>query len=604
MKRLNRLFTISIFLSAALLVSACQPTVAPEPGAPVAAEEIEPVENLRRVSGEIYLPGVPEWGNITISMTFDFTELDPETHEASGYIHWRNFMPAPPEGGTYWKSVDSEVRHVIFGQDVGEDPETFVVITQIVDHKGWGQGEPGRYAYFWFRDTGQALGEGDQWALQYYSFDPFDEFYPEDTPLIDFDYVPIEELQAVEALLPLDVEIGDVLVSAGQPIVLPAQTVAEAEQEVEPKVGLDEAMVTKIETLVETTMRENQIPGFAIGIVKDGELVYAQGFGVANLESEEPVTPQSLFHFASIAKTTTATGIMQLVAQGKIDLDAPVTDYLPYFTLTDKASEAITIRQLLTHTAGMPDPDGWNAWLADFQAAEYDDEALERYVRGLSDWSLLFTPGERWEYSTLGFNVLGDVIAKASGQSYEAYMQENIFTPLGMIHTTAMVEETDPELLTRPHVVDEAGQVVISPVFPYSRAHGPGNNLYSSVEDMARYATAHLNRGELDGVRILPESIYDEMWSPYVASPWEEWFGPLMANYGLGWWVGEMAGGPAIGGYGADPGFQSHLVLLPEEQIAIVALVNLFDPEEEAFLAFETGNAVMELMLDIEESSQ
>jgi len=362
---------------------------------------------------------------------------------------------------------------------------------------------------------------------------------------------------------------------------------------------LDSATVAEIEALVKEMMSENQIPGFALGIVKDGDVVYVEGFGEAELGGDREVTPQTLFHLASVNKTTVATALLQLVEQGKIDLDAPVTDFLPYFQMDDEHYKNITIRQLLSHTSGMPNPDG-AAFMAAFKVPEDDDEALERYVQGLSTKSLLFVPGEAWEYSCVGFDVLGDVIAKVSGQSYEDYVQENIFTPLGMTHTTSLLEDSDPELLTSPHVF-EAGEVVISSVFPYSRIHGPCNNLYSNSEDMARYAMAHLNRGELDGARILPESVYDVMWSPYVATTWAEWLGSLYDNYGLGWFVGEAAGGPVIHHPGGDPGFHSHLVLLPEEGIAIVAMANLLDPEEPSFYTSDIANLVMESLLGVKE---
>ena len=131
-----------------------------------------------------------------------------------------------------------------------------------------------------------------------------------------------------------------------------------------PTAKLDDATVTKIEALVKEIMAKGKVPGATVGIVKDGELVYASGFGVGKLGSDEPVTPESVFQMRSVAKTPTAMAIMQLVADGKIDLDAPVTKYLPYFTLTDPDVGEVTIRRLLSHTAGMPDPIDW---LAEYQ---------------------------------------------------------------------------------------------------------------------------------------------------------------------------------------------------------------------------------------------
>ena len=157
--------TYVLMLLALLVLSACQPLVA--------TEEVSMTDaNLRRVSGEVFMPGVPEWGGVVVSMDFDFAELDPETHEATGYLNWHNVMPNAEEGMPTWKGVESEVQYALFGEDfdVGE-PDGVVVIAQIVSKEGWGQGEPGQYAYFWMHD-GAASGP-DQWGMKYYSFDPF-----------------------------------------------------------------------------------------------------------------------------------------------------------------------------------------------------------------------------------------------------------------------------------------------------------------------------------------------------------------------------------------------------------------------------------------------
>jgi CubicO group peptidase (beta-lactamase class C family) len=331
---------------------------------------------------------------------------------------------------------------------------------------------------------------------------------------------------------------------------------------------LDSATVATIEAAIEDMMQEFQVPGCAISVVQDGQMAYAKGFGVSDIGTDQPVTTQSVFHLASVSKTATVTGIMQLAAEGKIDLDAPVTDYLPYFMLEDALAQNITIRQLLSHTAGVPDVVDW---MADFQSPELDDEALERQVRGLSTRSLLFDPGEGWDYSSAGFNVLGDVIAKVSGQSYEDYVQEHIFTPLGMTQTSSSVQAVDSELLVSPHVIDETGQVAVNPIYPYSRAHGPSNNLYSNVEDMARYALAHLNRGELDGVRILPESAYDQMWTPVA----ETWFPEeIQHNYGLGWTMGTHNQRRVVGHGGLDFGYNAYLGLMPDQSTGFFLACN------------------------------
>ena len=362
---------------------------------------------------------------------------------------------------------------------------------------------------------------------------------------------------------------------------------------------LDPPLVTNIDSYVGDMMAESALPGVAVGIVKGGTLAYAQGYGVAELGSEVPVTPDSIFHTASVAKTAVAIGIMQLVEQGEIDLDAPVIEYLPYFTMADPMAEQMTIRELVAHTAGFPDVEDWIIEWRD-KTPRYDEAALEDYVRSFAEMSLLFVPGEGWSYSSEGFEVLGDVIAKVSGQSFETYMQEQILAPLGMTNSTFFMPDADPMLLLTPHMYDEDGNAEISNFFPYSRIHGPSSTLYANVNDMARYAIAQLNLGELDGTRILNAATYDEMWTAQAATGYDEWAGPMLTDYGLGWWLGDVADHRTIGGHGADPGFQSALILLPDDDAAVIVMVNLWDPAAGALPAFDIGQAVTEFLLGVE----
>jgi CubicO group peptidase (beta-lactamase class C family) len=288
---------------------------------------------------------------------------------------------------------------------------------------------------------------------------------------------------------------------------------------------------------------------------------------------------------------------MQLRKQGKIDLDEPVITYLPYFKMADERYGSITVRQLLSHTAGVPDVEDWVAEYRD-KEPEYDDGALERYVRSLSDVPLRSAPGETWDYSSIGYDILGDVIAKVSGQSFEAYVQEHIFVPLGMTHTTFLVQGVDPAFLMRPHLPAQAGTVAVSDLIPWSRIHGPAGNMFSTLEDMAHYANAHLNRGELDGVSILNPASYDELWKLHGKT----WFPPdLERNYGLGWTIGEYKGHHTIGHPGLDDaGYNAFLAILPEQSLTVFMAVNYVDFNTPVFPAFMLREAVLDVLLGIQ----
>ena len=212
---------------------------------------------------------------------------------------------------------------------------------------------------------------------------------------------------------------------------------------------------------------------------------------------------------ASITKPFVATSVMQLVEKGRMSLDAPITTYLPYFEIADPRAKTITVRQMLTHTSGMPDVGDY-----EWDRPQYDDGALERYVRSLKDQKLVFAPGERMQYSNMAYEILGDAVAKASGMTFEEYVHQNILQPLGMADSTLLVKDTDPALMTWGHELDGKGHPFASHVYPYNRTHTPSSDLHSNVRDMSRWAIANLDGGQLDGQRILEKATLEKMWTP------------------------------------------------------------------------------------------
>jgi CubicO group peptidase (beta-lactamase class C family) len=305
------------------------------------------------------------------------------------------------------------------------------------------------------------------------------------------------------------------------------------------------------------------LAGLAVGVVKSGELVYAQGVGVRNLATREPVTPRSIFEMASISKPFVATAIVQLVEQGKLALEAPIVTYLPYFRLKDLRYKEITVQQMLSHTSGMPDVAEYN-----WHEPEDDEAALERYVRSLADEELIAAPGAKYAYSNIAFDVLGDVVAKVSGQPFEAYVKTHLLKPLGMHDSTFLRREVPPDLAVTPHI--GAPLQALADAYPYHRAHGPSGGLHSNVVEMSQWAIANLNRGRFKNNQIVQPESYDLLWHPYVQTGDEGWEEVV----GLSWFFGHHRGRPIIHHGGSDPGFNSHLVLIPAEDVAVVVLSN------------------------------
>ena len=327
----------------------------------------------------------------------------------------------------------------------------------------------------------------------------------------------------------------------------------------------------KLDREIDRVFRQSDAPGLAVGVVKDQELVYARGFGVTNLETGGEVTPRTLFHMASVTKPFVATSIVQLLEQDKLALDDPIVQHLPYFELEDRRYDMLTIRQFLSHSSGMPDVHDYH-----WDEPEYDEGALERFVRSLSDRSLVTMPGEKFTYSNMAFEVLGDLIAKVSGQSFADYVQEHILLPLGMNDSSILIRNVDPALLANGHVEEEDGKVRVTEHYAYNRRHGPSSCLYSNVVDMSQWAMANMNRGELEGARILDASSYELLWTPEV----EVGAGDGRPRYiGLSWFLSEHAGHQTVSHGGRDIGYQTNLVMVPDAGVAVIVLSNYFGPD-------------------------
>jgi CubicO group peptidase (beta-lactamase class C family) len=343
--------------------------------------------------------------------------------------------------------------------------------------------------------------------------------------------------------------------------------------------------ISKLDVVLEEIMSLWGIPGLAVGIVQDGEIAYTRYLGVQSLDSGAPVTGDSVFCIASIAKIFVASAVMQLVEHGVLALDAPVAQYLPYFRLDDPRYTEMTIRQMLSHTSGMPDMEEseYDELVAN---PEYDQGAAERYVRNLSRLKLAGAPGERFLYSNIAYNVLGDLIAKVSGKSFEDYLVEHILRPAGMFTSAFSHLDVPPDRLALPHL--RIPEMVVNPIYPYHRADAPASFLHTTVTEMCHWAITCLNRGTFNGPPILSPASYDLMWTPAV----ERGSPPFYESHGLGWVLGHYDGLKTVSHGGGGFGWTDFFFLLPEANQAAVILCN-----EESSARARTIRAVTEAML-------
>jgi len=330
-----------------------------------------------------------------------------------------------------------------------------------------------------------------------------------------------------------------------------------------------------VDAYVEGQMARWNLPGMALAIVQDGEVVYLQGYGKAGPDGR-PMTAQTPLYIASLSKSFTALAVMQLVEAGVIDLDEPAKTYLPWFRVADEAASArITVRQLLNQNSGLPEASGREVMFSKDQS----DRAIENAVRELADDELLDPAG--YEYSNGNYLVLGAIVQAVSGQPFHEYVQAKILDPLEMSNCYTSREEAEQNGLS-----DGYGRwwfgIPLPRTPPYSRAGLPTGMLICDAEGLGHYLAAYLNGGRHGGATILSPQGVAQMHSPAVPTSHDEGY------YGMGWIVGPVNGGAAdyrssdavyhsgdaVYHSGDAPNHQAALLMVPEEKLGIALLTN------------------------------
>jgi CubicO group peptidase (beta-lactamase class C family) len=332
-----------------------------------------------------------------------------------------------------------------------------------------------------------------------------------------------------------------------------------------------------IDSYITGQMNNLDIPGAAIGIVRGDQVVYVQAYGVAD-DTGRTLTPDTPFLIASLSKSITAVGIMQLAEEGKINLDAAVQTYLPWFQVADKeASAKITVRHLLHQTSGFDERESYIRNLS----TDPSDDALEKSIRALSTAQLNFAPGEAFEYANTNYDILGLILQTVSGQSYEEYIEEKIFAPLDMAQSYTSLEEARAGNMSRGYYPFFGFTTAYDHLMPYSRIVKPSAGLFSSAEDLTHYLIAHLNDGQYQNNSILSPEGVAELHTPGIQYSEN-------SGYAMGWSVFSFPDMAAATPDGSTPigvthagewmSYTSLLVFLPELETGIVLLMNKHDP--------------------------
>lgn len=323
----------------------------------------------------------------------------------------------------------------------------------------------------------------------------------------------------------------------------------------------ESAAFKQIETYLQSIIDTAGIPGIAIAITKEQDIIYSKGFGVINSQTREKLEPWHIFHVASVSKTFAATAVMQLAEKGKINIDDPLVTYLPYFKLADERYKTITIFQMLNHTSGMPDVEDY-----EWEKAIADEGAAERYTRSLANEKMISVPGTEFHYSNMAFDVMADLVAKISGMSFEKYVKENILIPLQMHESSFFQPEIKKSLRTNPHT---GKPPVVSAIYPYNRMHAPSSTLNTNVLELSHWAIANMYGGVYKGKAILTYRTHSMMMTPTFLID-----SANKTSIGLSWFINSYKGLTTVEHGGSDLGYRSYLTLIPEKKSSIVLLCN------------------------------
>ncbi|MCT8975269.1 beta-lactamase family protein [Clostridium sp. CX1] len=325
-----------------------------------------------------------------------------------------------------------------------------------------------------------------------------------------------------------------------------------------------------IDEFVTNYLKRNGLPGASIVIVKDGKVIYGKGYGH---DSEgKALTENSLMRIGSVSKSFTAFSVLQLVDEGKVNLDNPVVKYLPELTMDDPRLQKVTVRHLLSHTSGIPNP-----------TIVPPASTLKAGVHRLHDWKLNWQPGDKYLYSNANYWVLARLVEVISGMEFPKYLKKNIFYPLGMNDTLSAINSGDPVKGLSKGYITAYGTAL--PWSELEQMFAGSGGVISTAADMGKWISMHTNEGKnVNGERLLSKSLLEESYSPQPGS----------AKYGLGWSLSSPNIKPArISHSGALSTIQAQQDIVPSSGYAVAVMLNSFTTTLEH--SYEISSGIIQL---------
>lgn len=334
----------------------------------------------------------------------------------------------------------------------------------------------------------------------------------------------------------------------------------------------------ELEKVALAELAETNTPGAAVGVISGDRLIFARGFGVSNVETGAPVTPDMLFRLGSTTKMFTAAAVVTLAEEGKLKMDESIGKHAKGLSPN---IAGLTAHQLLSHTAGLKD---------DAQMfGRHDDEALADTVRALKDDFLFAAPGRIYSYSNPGYWLSGYLIEAVSGKSYADVLDERIFKPLGMQSTTLRPTMAMTRPLALGHDVSGRDKPTVVRPFADNAGNWPAGSIFSSINDLSRFVIAFTNGGQIDGKQVLTPSLIKQLSSPHADQPGSEW------KYGYGLAIGKNRGVRMVEHSGGRSGYGSLIRMAPDHRFAVIILIN-----RSGGSLSKTAEKAMELMLPLE----
>lgn len=325
-----------------------------------------------------------------------------------------------------------------------------------------------------------------------------------------------------------------------------------------PPPGFNKAKLAQYESTLAAALKREHIPGATVGFVKDG-FMWVKGIGLADVENDVPARPDSAYRYASVQKSMTAVAVLQLVEAGKIDLDAEVQNYVPYYP---KKRFPVTIRELLGHIGGIP-----HYVNRDVEQHFKDHKNTQQAIEVFAQFDLVAEPGTKFNYSSNGYNLLGAAIEGASGENYADYMREHVWLPSGMSDT-----RMDDPLELIPHRVRGYqllnGQLRNSEFIDVSSRFAAGGTR-GTVPDLLRFMLA-LNSGKLLGQKSI-----DVMYSPTRTRDGKIAGFPHTDGYGMGWHLMRRKSGMVYTNDGGQQETRTFIVNVPEKHFVMALAINL-----------------------------